>query len=158
MDGTVKKNYRPHALPTALAIFNIKSWLWWNYELKKWFETVVSIVVMNAAEGSLCFKIFILHNSRWQVLCGSCKKLLYFTSVLLYLSGLLGSLMPALLSVEKWVPLKPVLGSVRDVARIHYPSGTDSIKSNLQLSCNVTVIIASAPACSSSARPRLKTI
>jgi hypothetical protein len=34
-----------------------------------------NFVVINASEGSLFFKIFILHNSRCQVLCGSCKKL-----------------------------------------------------------------------------------
>jgi hypothetical protein len=41
---------------------------------------------------------------------------LYFTSVLLYFSSPSGSLMPALLRIENWIPLKPVLGSVRDVA------------------------------------------
>jgi hypothetical protein len=51
--------------------------------------------------------------------------------------------MPALLSVENGVPLKPVLGDVRDVAHFHYPSGTDSIKSSLQFSCNFVVINAS---------------
>jgi hypothetical protein len=91
-----------------------------------------------------CFQIFILHNSRCQVPCGSCKKLPpYFTYVLLYFSGPSGSLMPALWSVENWVPLKPVLGGVRDVARIHYPSCTDSIKPSVQFSCNFVVINAS---------------
>jgi hypothetical protein len=52
-------------------------------------------------------------------------------------------LMPALLSVENWVPLKPVLGGVRDVALIPYPSCTDSIKPSLQFSCNFVVINAS---------------
>jgi hypothetical protein len=41
---------------------------------------------------------------------------LYFT-----FSGPSGSLMLSLLSVENGVPLKPVLGSVRDVALNHYP-------------------------------------
>jgi hypothetical protein len=47
------------------------------------------------------------------------------------------------LCVENWVPLKPVLRAVRDVARIHYPSCTDSInmknkinKPSLQFFCN----------------------
>jgi hypothetical protein len=52
-------------------------------------------------------------------------------------------LMPALLSVKNWVPVKPVLGGVKDVARIHYPSCTDSIKPSLQFSCNFVVINAS---------------
>jgi hypothetical protein len=51
-----------------------------------------------------------------------------------------GSLMPALLSVENWVPLKPVLGGVMDVALIYYPSCTDSIKPSQQFSCNFVVI------------------
>jgi hypothetical protein len=34
-----------------------------------------NFVVINAFGGSLCFKIFILYNSRCQVLCGSCKLL-----------------------------------------------------------------------------------
>jgi hypothetical protein len=38
-----------------------------------WFSC--NFVVINASNGSLCFQIFILHNSRCQVLCGSCKKL-----------------------------------------------------------------------------------
>jgi hypothetical protein len=36
-----------------------------------------------------------------------------------------------------------VLGGVRDVARIHYPSCTDSIKTSLQFLCNFVVINAS---------------
>jgi hypothetical protein len=36
-------------------------------------------------------------------------------------------LIPVLLSVEKWVSLKPVRGCMRDVVLFHYPS-TDSIK------------------------------
>jgi hypothetical protein len=67
----------------------------------------------------------------------------YFTSVLLYFSGPSGSLMPALFSVENWVTLKPVIGGVRDVALIHFPSCTDSIKPSLQFSCNFDVINAS---------------
>jgi hypothetical protein len=55
----------------------------------------------------------------------------YFTSVLFYCSGPSGTLMPALLNVEYLVPLKPVLGRVMDVALIHYPSCTDSIKLSL---------------------------
>jgi hypothetical protein len=102
-----------------------------------------NFVVINASEGSLCFLIFILHNSRCQVLCGSCKKLPRTSLQLLYFSGPSGSLMPALLSVENWVPLKPVLGGVRDVARIHYRSCTDSIKPSLQFSWNFVVINAS---------------
>jgi hypothetical protein len=51
--------------------------------------------------------------------------------------------MPALLSVENWVSFKIVLGGVRDVALIHYPSCTDSIKLSLQCSCNFVVINAS---------------
>ena len=62
---------------------------------------------------------------------------------MLYFSGPSRSLMPALLSVENWVPLKPVLGGVRDVAHFHYPSWTDSIKPSLQFSYNFVVINAS---------------
>jgi hypothetical protein len=51
--------------------------------------------------------------------------------------------MPALLSVENWVPLKPVLGGVRDVALNKYPSCTDSIKPSQQFLCNFVVINAS---------------
>jgi hypothetical protein len=47
------------------------------------------------------------------------------------------------LSVENWGPLKPVLGGVRDVALIHYPSCTDSINPSLQFLCNFVVINAS---------------
>jgi hypothetical protein len=60
--------------------------------------------------------------------------------VLLYFSGPTGSLVPALLSVENWVPLKLVPGVVRDVALIHYPLCTDSIKPSLQFSCYLIVI------------------
>jgi hypothetical protein len=60
--------------------------------------------------------------------------------VLLYFSGPSGSLMPAMLSVENRVPLQPMLGGVRDVARFNYPSYTDSIKPSLQFSCNYVVI------------------
>jgi hypothetical protein len=66
-----------------------------------------------------------------------------FTSLLLYFSGPSGSLMPELLSVENLVPLKPVLGGVRDVACFHYPPCTDSIKQSLQFFCNFVVINAS---------------
>jgi hypothetical protein len=45
----------------------------------------------------------------------------YFTSVLIYFSGPLESLMTAQLSVENRVTLKPVLENVRDVALIYYP-------------------------------------
>jgi hypothetical protein len=54
-----------------------------------------------------------------------------------------GSLLPALLNAEYWVQLKPVLGGVRYVALIHYPSSTDSHKQSLQFSCNFVVINAS---------------
>jgi hypothetical protein len=57
--------------------------------------------------------------------------------------GIILSLMPALLSVENWVPLKPVLGGVSDVALIYYPSCTDLIKPSLQFLCYFVVIIAS---------------
>jgi hypothetical protein len=68
---------------------------------------------------------------------------LHFSVQLLYFSGPSGSLMSARLSVENWVPLQPVLGDVRDVASIHYPSCTDSIKPSLQFSCNFVMIYAS---------------
>jgi hypothetical protein len=80
------------------------------------------------------FRLYICynHNNKKQTL-----------TVLLYCSGSSGSLMPTLLSVENWVSLKPVQGGVRDVARIHYPSCTDSIKPSLQYPCNFVVINAS---------------
>jgi hypothetical protein len=57
------------------------------------------------------FMIFILQNSRCQVLCGICKKLPRTSLQCCYiLSGPSGSLMPALKSVENRVPLKPVWG------------------------------------------------
>jgi hypothetical protein len=78
------------------------------------------------------------------VLCGRCKKLPRTSLQRCYIfSGPSGSLLPALLSVENLVPLKPVLGGVSDVALIHYPSCTDTIKPNLQFSYNFVVIIAS---------------
>jgi hypothetical protein len=87
--------------------------------------------------GSFCFQIFILHNCGCQVLYGSCKMLPRTSFQCCYIFiGPSGSLMPAILSVENWVPLKPMLGDVRDVALIHYPSCTDSIKRSLQFSCN----------------------
>jgi hypothetical protein len=49
-------------------------------------------------------------------------------------------LITPLLSVENWVPLAPVLGGMRDVALIHYPSYTDSINPSLQFSSNFVVI------------------
>jgi hypothetical protein len=58
-------------------------------------------------------------------------------------SGPSGSLMPALFGVENWVPLKPVLAGVRDVALLHYPSCIDSNKQRLQFCCNIVVINAS---------------
>jgi hypothetical protein len=51
--------------------------------------------------------------------------------------------MQALLSIENLVRLKPVLSGVRDVALIHNPSCTDSIKPSLQFLCNFVVINAS---------------
>jgi hypothetical protein len=66
---------------------------------------------------------------------------LHFSVVIF--SGPSGSLMPTLSSVENWVPLKPVLGGVRDVARTHYPSCTDSIKPSLQFLCYFVVLDAS---------------
>jgi hypothetical protein len=52
----------------------------------------------------------------------------YFTLLLLYFSGLTGSLIPARLNVENWVTLKPVLLCVRNIALFYYPSCKDSIK------------------------------
>jgi hypothetical protein len=54
-----------------------------------------------------------------------------------------GSLMSALLSVENWVPLKPVLGGVKENALIHYHPCTDLIKPSLQFSYNFVVMSAS---------------
>jgi hypothetical protein len=73
--------------------------------------------------------------------CGSCKK--FPRTSLQCFSGPSGSLMPALLSNENRVPFKPVLGGVRDVALVHYPSCADSIQPNLQFLCNFVVINAS---------------
>jgi hypothetical protein len=72
---------------------------------------------------------------------GSCKQLPRTSpQCFLYFSGPSESLMTALLSVENWVPLK---GGVRDVALIHYPSCSNSIKPSLQFLCNFVVINAS---------------
>jgi hypothetical protein len=67
-----------------------------------------------ASEGSLFYQKFIHHNSRCQVLCGSRKRCpeIHFNVVIF--SGSSNLLSPALLSVESWVPLKPVLGGVKD--------------------------------------------
>jgi hypothetical protein len=63
--------------------------------------------------------------------------------MLLYYFGPSISLSPALLSVENWVPLKPLLGGVGDDALFHYPSRTDSIKPSLQFSSDFAVASAS---------------
>jgi hypothetical protein len=60
------------------------------------------------------------------------------TSVLLYFFGPSGSLMPSLLSAAQ-----AGAGGVRDVALIHYPSCTNSIKPGLQFLRNIVVINAS---------------
>jgi hypothetical protein len=71
-----------------------------------------------------------LHNSKCQVPCDSRKKVsAYFTLVSLCFSD---PLRPALVRVENWEPLKPVVWCVRDVALIHYHSCTDSVKPSLQ--------------------------
>jgi hypothetical protein len=72
----------------------------------------------------------ILHNSSCQMLCGSCKKLPRTSLQCFYIFLVLKD--HWLLRVENWVALNPVLGGVRDVAPIHYPSCTDSIKRSLQ--------------------------
>jgi hypothetical protein len=104
----------------------------------------VVIVVINASEGSLCFQIFILHNSMCQVLYGSCKKLSRSSHQCGYIVLVLRDhWCQHLLSVENWVPLKPVPGGVRDVVLIHYPSCTDSIKPSLQFSCMFCLLMLS---------------
>jgi hypothetical protein len=103
-----------------------------------------NFVVINNSEGSFCFKFFILHNSRCQVICGSCKKLPCTSLQCCYIFLVVRvSLMAALLSVENWVTLKQVLRGGWDVALIHYPSWTDSIPPSLQFSSNFVVINAS---------------
>jgi hypothetical protein len=84
-----------------------------------------------------CFQMFILHNSSCQVQWGSCKKLpvLHFSDI--FFCGIIDS---STLSFENWVPLKPVLGGVMNVALIHYPSCTNSIKPSLQTSCYFVLI------------------
>jgi hypothetical protein len=52
------------------ALLSVENWV----PLKPVCNSLV-ILLINASEGSLCFRIFILHNSRCHVLCGSCKKL-----------------------------------------------------------------------------------
>jgi hypothetical protein len=64
---------------------------------------------------------------------------LHFSDV----SGPLKSLIPVLLSIGNWVPVKPVLEGVKDIARIHYPSHTDFFKPSMQFSYNRVVINAS---------------
>jgi hypothetical protein len=54
-----------------------------------------------------------------------------------------GPLILTLESVEYWVPPKPVLWDVRNVALFHHPSFTDSIKPSLQFLCNFIVVEAS---------------
>jgi hypothetical protein len=106
-------------------------------------EVSCNFFVINVSKGSKFSRIFILHNSRCQVLCGSCKKIAIFTSLLLYFFGPSRSLVTAILSVEIWVPFKPVLGDVRNVAHFNYLSCKDSIKPSLQFSFNFVVINAS---------------
>jgi hypothetical protein len=45
----------------------------------------------------------------------------------------------ALLSIQNWVPFKPVLEGWK-MTRFHYPSCTGSIKQSLQFSCDYVVI------------------
>jgi hypothetical protein len=112
--------------------------------IDKWGNYAQSML-NNYLSGYLnfCFQIFILHNSRCQVFVAAVEScpVLHFSDVIFFWPS--GSLMPALLSVENGVSLKPVLGGVGDVARIHYPSCTYSIKSILQFSCHFVVINAS---------------
>jgi hypothetical protein len=82
---------------------------------------------------------------RCQVLCDSCKKFprtsLQCCNIFFWSFRIIDAS-----TIKCWefsVPLKPVLGGVRDVACIHYPSCTDSIKPSLQFSCNFVVINAS---------------
>jgi hypothetical protein len=58
-------------------------------------------------------------------------------------SGPSGSLSSALVCVENSVPLKPMLGGVRDVALLYYPSCTDSNKPSLQFPRNCAVFYVS---------------
>jgi hypothetical protein len=103
-----------------------------------------NFVVINASEGSVCFQIFILHNSRCHVLCGSCKNFPFTSLQYCYIFLVLRDhWYQHYLVLRIWVPLKPVLEGVRDFALIHYPSCTDSIKPSVQCSCNFVVINAS---------------
>jgi hypothetical protein len=116
--------------------------------IKPSLQLSCNFVAINASKGSLCFQIFILHNSRCQVLCGNCKScpVLHFSVVVFFWSfGIIyaSTIKCWLLFIKNWVPLKLVLWVMRDVARIHYPSCTDSIKPNLQFSCNFVLINAS---------------
>jgi hypothetical protein len=110
--------------------------LQWQIEHEKTYRSMYT-------RDHFCFQIFVLHNSMCQVPCGSRKScpVLHFSVVIF--SGPSGSLMPTLLSVKNWVPLKAVLGGVRDVALIHFPSCTDSIKPSLQFLYYFVVINAS---------------
>jgi hypothetical protein len=121
-------------------IMLVLSWRGSYYMFVLWLSHVQTLqfsyyfVVINASKRSLFSKSLCFTTA-------GVKHVLHFSVV--YFSGSSGSLMPAQLSVENWVPLKPVLGVVRDVAFIHYPSCTDSIKPSLQFSCNFVVINAS---------------
>jgi hypothetical protein len=93
--------------------------------------------------GSLCFQIFILHNSRCQVTCGSCKScpVVHFEQCC-YISLVLQDhwcqhYWVLKFEYRSWVPLKPVLGDVRDVALIH---SHVQIQSNRVWNCHVILL------------------
>jgi hypothetical protein len=90
-----------------------------------------SFVEINASEGSLCFQIFILHNSRCQVPCGSCKScpVLHFSVVIFFWS--LGIIDTSTIKCWELSTAQAGTRGVRDVALI------------LQFLCNFVLINAS---------------
>jgi hypothetical protein len=92
--------------------------------------------VINASEG-LPFHITTAGGKCREAAVNSCP-VLHFSIVFVCFFGIID--FPALLSVENRVPLKPVLGDVRDIAFFHYTACTDSIKRSLHFSCNFVVI------------------
>jgi hypothetical protein len=102
-----------------------------------------NFVVINASEGSLCFQILYFTTAGVKCCVTAVKScpVLHFCVVMFFWSFGIIDASP----IKCWELSAAQAGArgVRDVARIHYPSCTDSIKPSLQFSCYFVVINAS---------------